>query len=156
MEPTDQTPSNTASDNLEVISMVIWLSTGNGKFFELVRFSFLALCSLMRVLLSSTALVTLSSKSYLTHQRRHFVGVIIILQLIPNGNLTLKFLKHFSKLVFVSKVHPVPVLRVFFVLNTFSSVVNLPKPGKDEETVWSEIGFCTPKTVLHLVCFLCI
>jgi hypothetical protein len=26
-----------SSNNLDVISMVIWLSTGNGKFFELVR-----------------------------------------------------------------------------------------------------------------------
>ena len=26
-----------SSNNLEVVSMVIWLSTGNGKFFELVR-----------------------------------------------------------------------------------------------------------------------
>jgi len=28
---------NTSENNLEVISMVIWLSTGNGKFFELVK-----------------------------------------------------------------------------------------------------------------------
>ncbi len=29
-----------SSGNLEVVSMVIWLSTGNGKFFELVRLTF--------------------------------------------------------------------------------------------------------------------
>jgi hypothetical protein len=26
-----------SSNNLDVVSMIIWLSTGNGKFFELVR-----------------------------------------------------------------------------------------------------------------------
>jgi hypothetical protein len=26
-----------SSNDLEVVSMVIWLSTGNGKFFELVK-----------------------------------------------------------------------------------------------------------------------
>lgn len=29
--------AETSSTDLEVVSMVIWLSTGNGKFFELVR-----------------------------------------------------------------------------------------------------------------------
>jgi hypothetical protein len=37
MEQGDQATSNGSSSNLEVVSMVIWLSTGNGKFFELVR-----------------------------------------------------------------------------------------------------------------------
>lgn len=36
----DQASSNTPAapaSNLDVVSMIIWLSTGNGKFFELVR-----------------------------------------------------------------------------------------------------------------------
>jgi hypothetical protein len=33
----DQPSSNSSASNLDVISMIIWLSTGNGKFFELVR-----------------------------------------------------------------------------------------------------------------------
>jgi hypothetical protein len=37
MEQGDQTSSSGSSSNLDVVSMVIWLSTGNGKFFELVR-----------------------------------------------------------------------------------------------------------------------
>lgn len=37
MEQADQTSSSGSSSNLDVVSMVIWLSTGNGKFFELVR-----------------------------------------------------------------------------------------------------------------------
>jgi hypothetical protein len=37
MEQGDQTSSTNSSSNLDVISMIIWLSTGNGKFFELVR-----------------------------------------------------------------------------------------------------------------------
>jgi hypothetical protein len=37
MEQGDQTSSNVTPSNLDVVSMVIWLSTGNGKFFELVR-----------------------------------------------------------------------------------------------------------------------
>jgi hypothetical protein len=36
----DQALSTSSSSNLDVVSMVIWLSTGNGKFFELVRKSF--------------------------------------------------------------------------------------------------------------------
>ncbi|CAF0819420.1 unnamed protein product [Rotaria sordida] len=35
MEQGDQASSSGSSSNLDVVSMVIWLSTGNGKFFEL-------------------------------------------------------------------------------------------------------------------------
>ncbi len=37
MEQGDQISSNDSSNSLDVVSMIIWLSTGNGKFFELVR-----------------------------------------------------------------------------------------------------------------------
>lgn len=33
----EQTSSNSSNNNLDVVSMIIWLSTGNGKFFELVK-----------------------------------------------------------------------------------------------------------------------
>ncbi len=40
MEQGDQTSSSDSSSNLDVVSMIIWLSTGNGKFFELVKKEF--------------------------------------------------------------------------------------------------------------------
>lgn len=39
--------AETSSNDLEVVSMVIWLSTGNGKFFELVRTKFLSVRRLL-------------------------------------------------------------------------------------------------------------
>ena len=114
MEQGEQTSSN----NLEVISMIIWLSTGNGKFFELVG-TITSILSIQFIsVFLSTALVIPLNKSYLNHPRVHFVGDITILLLILTVNPILKYSKLFSNLVFVSKVHQVLVHKVFFVLNT--------------------------------------
>ena len=95
------------------------------------------------------ALVILSNKFYLNHRRLLFVGVITIHQPIPIDNPTLKRSKHFSKLVFVLKVHQAPVLRVFFVVNTYSSNVSRPKTNA-EAIVKSQTGFCAQGTVCYI------
>jgi len=77
-----------SSNDLEVVSMVIWLSTGNGKFFELVRIRY-HLYSINRFFLSMV-LVIQSNKFYLNHRRLPFVGVIIIRPLILIDNPILK------------------------------------------------------------------
>lgn len=119
--------SDNNSNNLEVVSMVIWLSTGNGKFFELVIKSLsLVEKQFFWLFFFSMAHVIQSNKFYPNLLRVRFVGVITILQLILIVNLTLSFSKLSSKLAFISKVHQVLVLKVYFVRNTFLSNV-IPK-----------------------------
>ena len=116
--------AQTSSTDLEVVSMVIWLSTGNGKFFELVRGKTILYSNRSRFFSSSSfsmVLVIQSNKFYLNHRRQHFVGVITIHPLILIDNPILKFWKLFSRLVSVSRVHQALVPKVFCVRNTFSS-----------------------------------
>jgi hypothetical protein len=126
MEQIDSTSSSSSSNQLEVLSMVIWLSTGNGKFFELVRYACQSIDVNHRFLLiccCSMALVIQSNKSYRNHLRPLSVGVIIIHRLIPIDCRIHKFSKLFSKLAFVSKARQAQAHKVFYVLNTYLSNV---------------------------------
>lgn len=113
-----------ANNQIDVISMVIWLSTGNGKFFELVkrkrnyfRLSDFSLLCFSR----STDHARQFNKFYRKSRKTLFDGVITILQRTLNEKPILKLLKPSSKQVSASRAHQVQELRVFYVLNTFSS-----------------------------------
>lgn len=114
--------------SLNVVSMIIWLSTGNGKFFELVRWN----KSIVRYFYSinvkhvsfslfSMALAMSLNKFYRNHQKQLFVGVIIILQQIQIDSHILKFSNHSFKLDSESKDRQELVHKVFYVRNIFLS-----------------------------------